>query len=53
MQEDTSFKIFYDANDNELAQHKIDAKTLSISIGAMAELISAADKRLHDGHETV
>ncbi|MBF2790609.1 hypothetical protein ISN40_10340 [Enterobacter asburiae] len=53
MQEDTSFKIFYDAHDNELAQHKIDAKTLSISIGAMAELISAADKRLHDGQETV
>lgn len=49
----TSFQIFYDAEDNELAQHKIDAKTLSISIGSMADLISAADKRLNDGQQTV
>lgn len=49
----TSFKIFYDAEDNELSEHKIDAKTLSISIGSMADLISAADKRLNDGQETV
>lgn len=49
----TSFKVFYDAEDNELSEHKIDAKTLSLSIGAMAELISAADKRLNDGQETV
>lgn len=53
MAEVTSFKVFYDAQDNELAQHKIDAKTLSISIGAMADLISAADKRLNEGQETV
>lgn len=53
MAEVTSFKIFYDAEDNELSQHKIDAKTLSLSIGAMADLISAADKRLNHGQETV
>ncbi|HHJ4617890.1 hypothetical protein M8448_01720 [Citrobacter freundii] len=49
----TSFQIFYDAEDTELAQHKIDAKKLSISIGSMADLISAADKRLNDGQQTV
>lgn len=53
MSQATSFKIFYDAEDTELAQHKIDAKTLSISIGAMADLISAADRRLNEGQETV
>ncbi|MBO8132472.1 hypothetical protein IM678_01210 [Dickeya fangzhongdai] len=53
MSEITSFKIFYDAEDNELSQHKIDAKTLSLSIGSMADLISAADKRLNNGQETV
>ena len=53
MTKTTSFQIFYDAEDNELAQHKIDAKTLSISIGSMADLISAADKRLNDGQQTV
>lgn len=49
----TSFQIFYDAEDNELSQHKIDAKTLSISIGSMADLIFAADKSLNDGQQTV
>ena len=53
MAEVTTFKIFYDAEDNELSQHKIDAKTLSRSIGSMADLISAADKNLNDGQETV
>lgn len=53
MAEVTSFKIFYDADDNELSEHKIDAKTLSLSIGAMADLITAADKSLNDGQETV
>lgn len=49
----TSFKVFYDADDSELSRHKIDAKTLSISIGSMADLIKAADKTLNDGQETV
>ncbi|EPY4496972.1 TPA: hypothetical protein ACTW3A_001584 [Klebsiella quasipneumoniae subsp. quasipneumoniae] len=49
----TTFKVFYDAEDTELSQHKIDAKTLSISIGSMADLISTADKNLNDGQETV
>ncbi len=53
MADSTSFKIFYDAEDDELSQHKIDAKSLSISIGSMADLITAADKSLHDGQETV
>ncbi len=53
MTKTTSFKIFYDAEDKELSQHKIDAKTLSISIGSMADLISAADKRLNEGQQTV
>ncbi|HCD5407655.1 TPA: hypothetical protein OME37_002297 [Klebsiella michiganensis] len=53
MESSTTFKIFYDAEDDELAQHKIDAKTLSLSIGSMAELISKADKNLNDGQETV
>jgi hypothetical protein len=49
----TTFKVFYDAEDEELAQHKIDAKTLSLSIGSMADLISKADRNLNDGQETV
>ncbi|HHX3710775.1 TPA: hypothetical protein ACU9XO_003430 [Citrobacter freundii] len=53
MDSSTTFKVFYDAEDEELAQHKIDAKTLSLSIGSMADLISKADRNLNDGQETV
>lgn len=53
MDSSTTFKVFYDAEDDELAQHKIDAKTLSISIGSMADLIAKADRNLNDGQETV
>ncbi|EEW9257292.1 hypothetical protein ACN63T_004802 [Escherichia coli] len=53
MDSSTTFKVFYDAEDEELAQHKIDAKTLSLSIGSMADLIAKADRNLNDGQETV
>lgn len=49
----TTFKVFYDAEDDELAQHRIDAKTLSISIGAMADLVTKADHNLNGGRDTV
>lgn len=49
----TSFQIFYDAKGTELAQHRIDTKTLSISISSMANSISTVDGRLNDGRQTV
>ncbi|MBG0543536.1 hypothetical protein I4O68_03210 [Enterobacter hormaechei] len=53
MDSSTTFKVYYDALDEELSKHKIDAKTLSLSIGSMADLISKADRNLNDGQETV
>lgn len=53
MEASTSFKIFYDANDKELANHAIDAKILGLSITSMAELIETADELLNEGQQTV
>ena len=43
MEKTTSFKVFYDADDKELAEHAIDAEVLGKSILSMANLISKAD----------
>ena len=53
MKSETSFKVFYDADDNELSQHSIDADTLGRSILAMSNLISKADDLLNDGNKSV
>ncbi|HBW4601537.1 TPA: hypothetical protein ME601_004211 [Klebsiella pneumoniae] len=53
MEKTTSFKVFYDADDKELAEHAIDAEVLGKSILSMANLISKADDLLNDGNKSV
>lgn len=51
MEKSTSFKIFYDAQDDELANHSIDAEKLGKSIISMTNLINKADDILNDGNK--
>lgn len=53
MEKMTSFKVFYDANDNELSKHSIDAEVLGKSILSMSNLINKADDLLNDGNKSV
>ncbi|CAH5162323.1 hypothetical protein ACR90R_23820 [Klebsiella pneumoniae] len=53
MEKTTSFKVFYDADDKELAEHAIDAEVLGKSILSMANLISKADDLLNEGNKSV
>ncbi|MBN6029234.1 hypothetical protein [Pantoea ananatis] len=51
MEKSTSFKVFYDAQDDELANHSIDAEVLGKSILSMTSLINKADDLLNDGNK--
>lgn len=53
MKKTTSFKVFYDANDEELSKHSIDAQILAKSILSMTTLIEKADDILNDGNKSV
>ncbi|MBP1015915.1 hypothetical protein J8628_03205 [Serratia fonticola] len=53
MEQTTSFKVFYDADDNELSRHAIDAEVLGNSILSMTKLITKADDLLNDGNKSV
>lgn len=53
MEQTTSFKVFYDADDNELSKHAIDAEVLGNSILSMTKLITKADDLLNDGNKSV
>ncbi|KKI48972.1 hypothetical protein XK97_00830 [Obesumbacterium proteus] len=53
MENSTSFKVFYDADDNELAKHAIDAEAFGKSILSMSSLISKADDLLNEGKKSV
>lgn len=52
MEKSTSFKVFYDAQDDELANHSIDAEILGKSIISMTNLINKADDLLNDGNKS-
>lgn len=52
MEQKTSFKVFYDAQDDELANHSIDAEVLGNSILSMTDLIKKADELLNQGNKT-
>lgn len=53
MNKTTSFKVFYDADDDELSKHSIDAETLAKSILSMKNLIEKADDILNEGNKSV
>ncbi|ELY4000138.1 hypothetical protein QMW88_00590 [Cronobacter dublinensis] len=53
MKKTTSFKVFYDADDEELSKHSIDAQVLAKSILSMTNLIEKADDILNDGNKSV
>lgn len=53
MNKTTSFKVFYDADDNELAEHSIDAEVLGNSILSMTRLLMKADDILNEGGKSV
>jgi len=53
MNKTTSFKVFYDADDDELSKHAIDAQTLGNSILSMTNLIEKADDILNEGNKSV
>lgn len=53
MNKTTSFKVFYDADDDELSKHSIDAETLARSILSMTSLIEKADDILNEGNRSV
>ncbi len=52
MEKSTSFKVFYDAQDDELSKHSIDAAVLGKSILSMTNLINKADDLLNDGNKS-
>ncbi len=47
------FSIFYDANDDELAVHQMDALALGQAIQQVALMVRQADQLLNDGEQTV
>lgn len=53
MNKTTSFKVFYDADDDELSKHAIDAEILAKSILSMTNLIEKADDILNEGNKSV
>ncbi|WMY72752.1 hypothetical protein RHD99_14865 [Buttiauxella selenatireducens] len=53
MPKTTSFKVFYDADDNELSQHAIDAEALGNSILSMTKLITKSDDLLNEGNKSI
>ncbi|EPB6465836.1 hypothetical protein ACQUW4_000408 [Cronobacter dublinensis] len=53
MKKTTSFKVFYDADDEELSKHSIDAQVLAKSILSMTNLIEKADDILNGGNKSV
>lgn len=53
MKKTTSFKVFYDAKDDELSKHSIEAETLANSILSMTNLIEKADGILNEGNKSV
>lgn len=53
MNKKTSFTVFYDANDQELSKHAIDAQILGDSILSMTKLLSKADDILNEGNRSV
>lgn len=53
MNKTTSFKVFYDADDNELSQHAIDAEDLGNSILSMTKLITKSDDLLNEGNRSI
>lgn len=53
MNKTTSFKVFYDADDDELSKHSIDAETLARSILSITSLIEKADDILNEGNRSV
>ncbi len=52
-QEIERFSISYDANDDELAVHQMDALALGDAIRQMAIMVKQADQVLNEGQETV
>ncbi|MBA0190053.1 hypothetical protein [Pectobacterium odoriferum] len=53
VQEIERFSIFYDADDEELSEHKMDAQHLGLAIQQVALMIKQADKLLNDGEELI
>lgn len=53
MQEVERFRIFYDANDEELSLHKMDAFYLGQAIQQIAAMVKQASKVLNEGEELV
>ncbi|EKS4617603.1 hypothetical protein QB788_003452 [Salmonella enterica] len=53
LQEIERFKIFYDADDEELSVHKMDAFHLGQAIQQVAIMVKQAGKVLHDGQELI
>ncbi|QXF34784.1 hypothetical protein CE143_17625 [Photorhabdus luminescens] len=47
------FSVFYDANDDELSSHKMDAFFLGQAIQQIAVMVKQADLLLNNGQETV
>ncbi|WP_233986042.1 hypothetical protein [Pectobacterium versatile] len=53
VQEIERFSIFYDADDEELSEHKMDAQHLGLAIQQVALMIKQADRLLNDGEELI
>lgn len=53
MDNTTSFKVFYDADDDELSRHAIDAEDLGNSILSMTKLLTKSDELLNEGNRSI